>query len=224
MTLDLELVRLVEELIDKKVNGRVTAQGTVVSRSGSFTDPKLSVAVDWSPVALPMKAFGNVWARAGDRVGLLRVESGWVVVGSWTPPRLGEASVQTAFPTGSTTSASYGDSPGSDQVVTLTKYWDETDVSAFTVASAFCLGSAGTSLSFAVKFVELGSTFECAYYLFNTLSDHRTIVGGSDPIPNIPAGVHTVRLQWKRPGGAGTPSVNADDWCWLSAREIFPGV
>lgn len=77
--------RTIEELVDKVLQRRgiamATQTGTVVSRSGQ----NATVVMGSSVVVVPVKVGRDVTAAAGDRVGLVRFDTTWVIVYAMTP-------------------------------------------------------------------------------------------------------------------------------------------
>jgi len=84
-TFDIDLANLVRQQVE--ANEQVDrAAGTV----STFTPgtARAMAQFDGSSLAVPVKVMGNVRIRAGDRVGLIRVGSDWVIFGTLNVARL----------------------------------------------------------------------------------------------------------------------------------------
>lgn len=92
MTYPDQLIRLIDERADKRIaafaksGGSLTGatSGTVVHRDGPTT---CQVTLDGSTLAVGVKVLGAVELLAGDRVGLLRIGTDWVVIDTFTRRR-----------------------------------------------------------------------------------------------------------------------------------------
>jgi hypothetical protein len=77
------------DLIDARVNAgreRTTAVGTLAERTSAT---RALVLFDGSSVAAPVKMFSAALAEEGDRVGLVKFGSDWVIVGAFAAVELG---------------------------------------------------------------------------------------------------------------------------------------
>lgn len=77
------------DLIDARVNAgrdRTTTMGTMSERTSAT---RAMVTFDGSSVAVPVKMFSGVLALQGDRVGLVRMGTDWVVAGAFSAIEIG---------------------------------------------------------------------------------------------------------------------------------------
>lgn len=207
------------DLIDQRIRaaaGRDTAMGTVVERAADATTAMITI--DGSSLAVPVKVFGNVPAAAGDRVGLTRFGSDWVVIGTFTGATtspLGSANVQTNLGSGTLGLASYQDLPGTPGF-TFAKVQSDTvvrfavAVSLFvTVANTYCL------VGFQVNPLGVGSTvdYDVAAHLFNSSTVYHHF-SGFVRVTDLPAGEYDVIGRWRI--GSGSGQMNADGNCTIS--------
>lgn len=94
MTLPDEISRYVNDSITRAVAGLKTVPGTVItSPQARSTDP-LTVVMDGSAVAMPVKQFRGTSLMPGMRVGLARIGSDWVALGSLTNPGFGSGATR----------------------------------------------------------------------------------------------------------------------------------
>jgi hypothetical protein len=85
MTLNFALL----DLVDARVaagRDRTTIMGTLSERTSAT---RAMVTFDGSSVAVPVKIFSDVTALEGDRVGLVRFGTDWVVVGTFAAVQIG---------------------------------------------------------------------------------------------------------------------------------------
>src|SRR6478609_8422663 len=86
---DMTLNFVMLDLIDARVRAatdRHTAMGTMSERTSAT---RAMVTFDGSSVAVPVKMFSDVLAMQGDRVGLIRIGTDWVVVGAFSAVEIG---------------------------------------------------------------------------------------------------------------------------------------
>src|SRR4051794_37251256 len=149
------IVALIDSRVDQ-AQPRVTHFGTVTDRSTGSLDPNgaawATVVFDGSAGAtVEVKCFTSVLVAAGDRVGLVKFGRDWIIVGNYSARTLADVLVSGAFPSGSTSSASYADMPGSP-AVTLTKVCDDTVLRVALFAAGFITPSgAPTSVKAGVR-------------------------------------------------------------------------
>jgi hypothetical protein len=215
-----DLLRAIDERISSR-RERVTAVGTVTSRSAVSTVNTLDVAMDGSSLALPVKQFAGVLARAGDRVGLVKFGSEWVVVGSFGRLAPESAGVALSATIGSTTSATYTPTPGAESF-TFVKDWDDTKVRLRADVGCYASGAVNTAVFIGLHFAQLSTTYDVGYLMHSNLSIHNMVSGHHPGVSGIPAGTYTVGLQWKRTTGAGSLSQDMNDWISIGASEVGP--
>src|SRR5438128_11762938 len=193
-------------VIDYRIKSRseaVTAIGTVSSRSTSIYDNRLMVLFDGSSVAMPVKAFGGVWARPGDRVRLVKFGSEWVVVGSFSGWRPSEVTYNAPGVSGTTTSGTYSQTPGGESVA-FTKAWDETNITVC-VAVSVQTTAVNTTARFGVN---VNNTSGGTGALVNVTQDPMTptatqfCCSGKLAISGLVAGPYVTTLQWLRSSGS----------------------
>jgi len=74
---------------DADSGGLITAAGTVATSPSAVSTDPLTVVLDGSAVAVPVKQFRAFPVFPGMRVGLVRIGTDWVVIGSFTNPGAG---------------------------------------------------------------------------------------------------------------------------------------
>lgn len=213
------------QIIDERVAAdrrTVTKMGTVQSRDS--TGVRAEVALDGSSgVPQPVKCFESVVVDPGDRVGLVKFESDWIIVGNYSLRGLGKG--HTTFEWGSlssTTSASYVDMPSSPEVA-FAKYRDSTllrlrcMVSAYVVTSGFTVMKVGYRLrdGDTIDYDEDVARFD----LVSTNNHYGW--GGIATTAALPAGNYTATARWVRVSGSGTLTVDAQDLIHMEAEEVI---
>jgi hypothetical protein len=221
------------ELIDSRVRlgmARLTKMGTVAWRSsGSLAgDPGMyaaSVVFDGSSgTAQPVKCFESVIVDIGDRVGVVRFESEWIIVSNYTLRTLGDASYEAPGANGGTTaSATYVDMPGSPSAILNTKYRDDTllrismGVSMYSTAVttiieiAAYVASTDGSIAYDQRVIKFG---------INPANEHTDATGWTTSAP-LPGGVgYAVTGRWRRVSGTGTMTTDGNDHCYIRVEEV----
>jgi hypothetical protein len=212
------------DLIDQRVRaGQDTtrAMGTVVTYE--TVAPRCTVTFDGSAQAIPVKMFPDINAIAGDRVGLVKFGTEWVVVGSFTNRPLTVAGLGVAPTPGNTASATYADMPG-PPTFPFFKRWDTTRVK-LDVAVIGYGDSLGLIAEFGVQFGALTTIPVFTYPLASTTGGASPLyivtMAGTSYVPavTVPAGQYTAVLRWRRTV-TGTLFVTADGWISVTATEI----
>jgi hypothetical protein len=210
------------DVIDQRIKTsaeRTSAVGTVAYRSTSFHDRECLVTFDGSSVAVPCKMAGDVEVQSGDRVGLQKFGSDWAVIVSFTRRWPNEIGFDTTAATGTSTSTTYTDVPGSP-AFTIIKRYDETTLKLYVSVSCSSdstgmramFGLSDGTTTYDVVSVHLGATAFVRY----SMSSYRSLFA-------FPAGEYTFTLQWKRTAGTGTLQMFVDDdWVSIGATEIAP--
>lgn len=102
---------------------------------------------------------------------------------------------------------------------TYTKYSDHTDILISAHIQFFVGVSAGTQAVFALtngtQIAEIGRMQD------NVINSHIQTSNVSR-LTGMPAGVHTINLQWARLAGVGTLAMTAEDTISVSMQEIYP--
>lgn len=135
----------------------------------------------------------------------------------YNPLLLDSQNTNAALSAGTTTSASYGDLPGSPQV-TLTKGFVNTRVKIdFHVTSSS--SATNTNARFGAQFGG-SSDVDVAQLFFNVATTHLQASG--TVITNWAAiGAVTIIGRWRRVAGAGTLTTDTNDWFSMTATEII---
>lgn len=204
----------------------VLKMGTVVDRDSAGA--RVSVIFDGgSGVAQPVKCLEDVIVFGGDRVGLVKFESDWVIVGNYTLRRLGDSLTSfqfTATTTGPTTSTLV-DMPSSPTCI-LHKWRDETVVRVELQVSCLVITSGNTSIQFGMHVASddgVTAYDEIMFTrVFNTAGVHGD-VGGAINTGALPGNMnYALTVRWARTGGSGTPEVSVSDSVSIQAREVVP--
>jgi hypothetical protein len=211
-------------LIDSRIDqATVKAQkmGTVQDRE--FGTARAIVVFDGSAgTGQSVKCFETVTVDVGDRVGLVKFEGEWIIVGSYTPRHMADVLLGVDMSsTNSTAVATYTDVPTSPRV-NFVKTRDVTQLQLFIAISMYC----GTSPTVAGVGVNItlpdGSNFDQELYhrAINAANDHREMVGGiTTPGLTLPGGGYSVVARWRRISG-GTLFMDANDSCTLHVKEV----
>lgn len=207
------------DIIDQRVRSARADElrmGSVTERDPDSTSAM--VTMDDSSVAVPVKVFGDCPAAAGDRVGLVKLGSEWVVFGTFTgvtTAPLGSANVQATLGSGTTSSGAWADIPGTPGF-TFTKVKTDTVVRMALAVSAF-VTTANVYAKWGFEFdpVGVGSTvdYEVAAHLYNAASVYHH-ASGFIRVADIAPGEYTVTGRWSRFSGSGT--MNVDGNCQIS--------
>lgn len=213
------------EIIDGQVAaGRrtTTKMGTVQDRD--TTGARVMVALDGSSgVPQPVKCFEGVVVQEGDRVGLVKFEADWIIVGNYTLRTLGAAQYMQEWSTNVTTSsASYTDMPTSP-AVTMYKFRDATQIrirfalSMFTtvVPSVFRIGALVSNALAGISYDQ-----NVIKWRLDTANAHFANAGIVTTTGVLPAGLYTITARWLRISGTGNGVTNADDQISMEIEEV----
>jgi hypothetical protein len=140
---------------------------------------------------------------------------------------IGTNDLTTALPTGScgffgsvsgtTTSASFANTPGPITVALTKKYPLGQSQLLFTHhGGAWCNGAVSSAVEFGVTVN--GTTFELSKFNFNNASVHHAF--GAQRQLDAPAGTVTYTLLWRRSGGTGTITIDGADLNTFSVVEM----
>jgi len=215
------------QLIDERVAVRLrsgTKMGTVQSRDS--TGVRAMVAVDGSSgVPQPVKCFEHVLVDVGDRVGLVRFESDWVIVGNYSLRSLGAGHETFEWSSlSTTTSATYVDMPSSPQL-SVPKYRDSTQfrvrcmISAYVTTSGFTVMKTGFRIQGGDGAVDYD--MDVARFDLVSTNSHYGWGGIATTTGSLPAGNYTMTARWLRVGGSGTLTVDAQDLIHMEAEEVI---
>jgi hypothetical protein len=213
---------LVDERIDAAM-GTATHMGTVAVRAttGNYAE----VIFDGtSGVAMPVKCFEPVIVQPGDRVGLAKFGSDWIIVGNYTLRTLADVSMLFGFTgTGTTSVGTYADMQGSP-TLTYTKVRDLTFMRYEISVTGYCTtppngwqqGCRITSADGVTVAYDQG----VRVFTMNAAVTHTTIHGFVIASTAHPAGVYTMVARWARVSGAGVLDVDTADMIQMTAREV----
>lgn len=206
------------------VDGRIakavqkfTSPGTVVTATADSVN--VDVIMDGSNASTPCKTYRNVRCKKGDRVGLVKFGSDWVVVGTYGFSGWPKVYGTTDFcSSANTTSGTYSAMPVAP--FTYTKEFDATKSWMFLSVEVFVLTNGDTPMcSLSFNGVDPGD-FPLFLQAFGTTG--RFAMAGFWTRAGDLAGTYTVQPVWKRYTGTG--QVSADQWCTVSAwaLEVSP--
>lgn len=215
------MLKQIDDRIDQ-AQVKPTKMGTVVSRETATA--RATVTLDGaSGLAQPVKCFETVIVDIGDRVGLIKFEGDWIIVGNYTPRTLGDVLYGFQFTsTTDITSASFVDLP-SGSTTTIRKYRDVTQLAIMiiwsgytTVANTFfAIGAAILSDDGTVNVDQL--LYERA---FNGQFEHQDVMGGLTTNLNLPAGGYSITARMRRTSGTGALRMNDDNSVTIQVREV----
>lgn len=227
-------------MIDQRVADGQTAvakMGTVAGRqAGDLSgDPGrywASVVFDGSGgTAMPVKCFESVIVDIGDRVGLVKFEGEWIIVGNYTLRGLGTGSLWTNTwgGTPTTTSGSFVDMPQSP-FCEIIKRRDHTYLRIRLSTTAFST-VAGDIAEFGVNVLSEDASINYDETLFrihliraNEHIHNAATVTTAAALPAGPPGDAGMRYlltpRWRRSSGTGTLTVNTLDYLTLESAEV----
>jgi hypothetical protein len=213
------------ELIDQRVKAglrTVTKMGTVQARD--TLGARTMVALDGSSgVAQPVKCFSNVIVQEGDRVGLVKFESDWVIVGNYTLRTLGSANWTQEFTSGgTTTSATYVDQPTSP-TANLVKARDTTQLRVRIAMSLYVTAQptvvrAGIRLTNTEAAVDFDQ--DVIRMCLNAANSHQGYAGTITTSASLPGGNYSATARWLRVSGSGTVTVDSNDQISIEVEEV----
>lgn len=208
---------------------RTLKMGTVVARSpGSLVaDPGqywASVTMDGSSgTPQPVKCFESVLVDVGDRVGVGKFESDWIIIGNYTHRTLGDAGFNQAYAGADTsTSGTFVDFPESPNLI-VTKRRDATGLRIDMEGSMYVTAQP-TVVETAVAILSFDGTVAYDETLtkraFNAASDHRSIAGGATTAALAGGQTYSITARWRRVSGTGTLTVDGNDSMNMRVREV----
>jgi hypothetical protein len=217
-------------VIDSRIRAaklQENAFGTVQSLASTGVD--VQVVFDGSTVSMPVKALGNVPLAIGDRVTLdLYVGRTWVITGNFTRRRPGFVHDRLFATSGTTTSSSFVDYPGSPTIQFIKQYDESTVVVKLTIGlrvpsvtdtigkTAFRIsGTPGTE----TETLYTAADFESSHIVFNTANKHEILPGSTHVA--LDAGDYTFTARWRRVSGTGTLTSDSNDLLIWHVEEIL---
>lgn len=213
------------QLIDERVRAGaklVTKMGTVQGRD--TTGARAMVALDGSSgVPQPVKCFENVIVQDGDRVGLVRFESDWIIVGNYTLRTLGSSSFTQEFSSFvSATPATYADLPTSPTVA-MVKYRDSTQLRIRLMLSMFVTVQPTTArIGVLIANTEATVSYDqdMLKWRHDTTGQHPANGATVTTSANLPAGNYTATARWLRVSGTGSLATSSDDQISMEIEEV----
>lgn len=228
MALDLDTIQAIDQRVLAMLKQDIQ-YGTVADRT---YDNNALVVFDGSSQAVPVKVFGNVETYAGDRVGLVKFGSYWIVIGSMAR-RLPSYAWAEAFQsnTGTISGITITDIPN-PVTFTFRKWWNTTRVKTVIHGSAWLgAGTGGAqAMDFGARFTsDLGTLDAQITSMYFNAEQFHLPMSGEVPVAGattwdgvgLPAGTYTVKVWW-RCWGTGVIHVDAQDWIRLSCTEVAP--
>lgn len=220
MSYGASLVSLIDGRIDA-AQVKPTKMGTVIDRS--TTGARATVSLDGSSgIPQPVKCFETVVIDVGDRVGLIRFEGEWIIVGNYTLRTLGDAlTCVNIVSTASTTSATLVDMPTSPSA-TIFKYRDTTQLQIIVAPSLYCTtATIVVEIGVNITFPD-GTTSAIVLYrkALNSVNLHQDLYGGTQTAGTYPAGQYVATAQWRRLSGTGTATIDVNDSVTVHLKEV----
>lgn len=214
---DAELGRMVDERIGDLLPQQPGRMGVLVSVDAGAG---CTVIFDGDAGTTPVKRWAHVQARPGDRVGLQRFESEWVVVGGFGATST--ASIESLnIDNGTITSTSNQLVAG--RSTTIDKGFDATRMRVTIHAGGWALTTAGHSVYYGVRISRVSPAFSQDYdigrFLFNTISQHDAW-SAFRTLPAIDAGQYTMQLYLRNSVASRTTVLGVEDTISVLWEEI----
>lgn len=217
---DLDLAVIDQRIRAAAITDR--AVGTVVDVIDAL---HVTATMDPATTAVPVKVAGHVQPRPQDRVLMLYFgpprQGEWWIVAALAVRRLASANVQSTLGSGTTSSSSYSDLPGTPGFE-WTKRNDDSTLRLQMAVTAYVVGSSGNAVArYGMAFIpDVGSTviYDVALQIYNFNSVYFNAVG-FDRFEGLPAGTYTVVGQWKRNSGTGDMTVDGNCAISMEATE-----
>lgn len=207
---DAALSRMVDERIGDLLPQQPGRMGVLVSVDAGAG---CTVRFDGDVATTPVKRWAHVLAGPGDRVGLQRFESDWVVVGAFGTTS--SASIETLGTSlGSITATTNTLVAGAS--TTVIKVQDDTRMRVRVTGGGWAQTATGASyeLLYGVRISQASPAFTADYdvgrYFFNTTADHRAW-GGHRTVAAIPAGTYTLQLFGRNSVAAKQTNLGVED-------------
>jgi hypothetical protein len=206
------ILRAVREIVaaSKKPSQRA---GTVVGRDDDTA--KVLVIFDGDALAVPVKCFANVDAFPGDRVGLVRFDSDWIIVGSFTRHGPSIMGIRDILGVTSTSSASFVDMDGGHAFL-WRKQYDETRTRITMMVSGYT-NDPGSEVSYGVNIVGYADV-TVAHNLYSAATHE--VTSGIKIEPAFSAGYWWIYSRWRLNAGTGPVACNAADRLTVVVEEI----
>lgn len=209
--------------ISQAVSDTLPPDDELVSATVAAVNP-LTLNIRGALVSESLGVLGSYVPVLGDVVSVLRQDATWLVLGSTQPGT--DASLTTAgfndnTAAATTVNAAYTNvNPVRFDFVkrsALTRVRVDLSVSCFTSAVT-------TKPRFGLDFINTtvvppSPRVDMVEMLINTANEH-TMISAHDTFSGFAAGTYAVQLIWLRVSGAGTLTINADDWVSILVTEV----
>lgn len=212
------------------IDSRVAAGQQVITRMGTVTERDsfgsgVKVIFDGSSgVAQPVKCFEDVLVFNGDRVGVIKVESDWIIFGNYTLYTLADVCEHFQWPSTATSvnPTTYVDMPNSPSAEFF-KVRDSTYLRIgveLSFRSSFA--TTVTNVGVHVSSGSVGYDLTVARFAFNTANVHFTVVGTNTTPTADPSDFFVVTARWQVTSGT-TPTLTVDssDMISINVREVW---
>lgn len=213
------------DAIDERVRKAVdTTRTWGVVQSVNTNAFLAQVVMAGTTVAVPAKLFQHTWCEAEDIVALDRYGSDWFITGvsKVTPFERAwrESGLQQNGGSGSTSSTSYADMPGSPSW-TVNKQYDDTKLRHDFACSMYA-DAIGRIVTLGCQVGGITTLDVVKGHWANTggtLPGIRMFIVGWVYQSNVDAGTYTAKARWKS-GGTGSITTDSDDRWSFSTREL----
>lgn len=212
---------MIQGMIDasRSVNQQM---GTVISRETNTA--RAIVSFDGSSgIGQPVKCFENVVVTTGDRVGMVKFEGDWVIVGNYSATGLADVVSCFAYTSSATyIGATFSDMPSSPQ----TAFAKQRDLTQLQLGLAVACRSDtnDTTIEWALMLTfPDATTFDQVMFrrYTATIANHLDRVGGLTTNLTLPAGLYSATARWRRVSGSGTPTVDGNDSVTITVKEVW---
>jgi hypothetical protein len=117
---------------------------------------------------------------------------------------------------GTTTSATYANYPGSSATLNFTKAASSTKLLVSINVDPWVATTGSDLVGIDVRIA--GTDYACTQFFFNTVTVHEDITC-SVIVTGIASGAQTAQIRWSRISGTGTVSADADTWSSMTVQE-----
>jgi hypothetical protein len=204
-------------------NTAVTKMGTVQSRD--TTGPGATVIFDGSTgTAQPVKCFESVVVATGDRVGVARYESEWIITGNYTLRSLADRSLGgSSFTGGTTTLITFVDMPGLPGLSDVMKVRDATLLRISVDLSLRVSSPVGVEVGVRITSLDGVTNSDQALVrrIINSTNSHEELGGWVDTAA-VAAGSYAFTMRWRRAtGSTEILTVDVNDSVSLRIQEVI---
>lgn len=223
MTADAQAVALaaVKGITDNAERLGLTWQATVATVENGDNPAAIIAIYDGDTEAIAMtSSVGAIPART--RVFVVKVPPALnLIVGfAGNAPGMGNAAYANFAPTGGgTTTSNYANMPGSPSASITKRYGVATNLEVI-MAGTFYSVTTATGVKFGVNVNGVDYDTARVRTANASLTSHTPFSGVID-IPNLPAGTYAVTARWARLDGAGTTTVDVNDFLTFKVKEVW---